>query len=422
MYQDLYNYLYENTKNRYIIELLQYEINKRIYYFGNNFINPWEKSCLDKNKIKQFITSKYKTLRSKSLINNHNLVLSDAYFTVNDELKKNCRVVVPWWTFKRNGIYLKDTRFQKLFYEINQVINNARLDELISEGFIKKITLFINAGEQLIVSHDFKAGIFSNDLGFYERIFIDILKKLNIPTFIFLHGLPARYNNIDDNRADYLIVWGDKIKENYIKAGVDSNKIIVSGHPAYSKPLKKKLKNSLDEVLVISKAMNGAPSISNDIILSDRGNCLLYLKLIQEILKEFGVKKAKLRIHPSENPDWYKANIDTGFFTIDRDNLINTLKKSTLVIGPTSTVFLESIYWGVNYLVFEPSINDIDLMNYPLVSPFDGTDNGIPVAKNLEEFKNILINKKSVESEILKDYISPEFDLSEVFSKIKYGK
>ena len=67
-----------------------------------------------------------------------------------------------------------------------------------------------------------------------ERMAIDAGKEMGIPTVVFLHGLPARYNKIDDNRANYLCVWGEGIKEQYINVGVDPDKILITGHPSFS--------------------------------------------------------------------------------------------------------------------------------------------------------------------------------------------
>jgi hypothetical protein len=82
------------------------------------------------------------------------------------------------------------------------------------------------------------------------------------------------------------------------------------------------------------------------------------------------------------------------------------------VIGPTSTVFLEALYYGVNYVCFEPSIEDIDLLNFPLVPPFDGSDERVPIAKNEDELEKIIKRKILVNLEVFDDYIKTPFDLS----------
>ena len=82
----------------------------------------------------------------------------------------------------------------------------------------------------------------------------------------------------------------------------------------------------------------------------------VYIYEIGKVLKELG-GKAKLRMHPSENPDWYAKFIDTKFFVIDQDKLSASLANSTLVIGPVSTLFIDAINFGVSYIVYEPVKN-----------------------------------------------------------------
>ena len=64
------------------------------------------------------------------------------------------------------------------------------------------------------------------------------------------------------------------------------------------------------------------------------------LHMIGKVLKELGA--VELRMHPSENPDWYAKFIDTKFL-IDQDKLSASLANSTLVIGPVSTLFIDAI-------------------------------------------------------------------------------
>jgi hypothetical protein len=226
-----------------------------------------------------------------------------------------------------------------------------------------------------------------------------------------LHGLPGRYNQIDDNRSDYLIVWGEKIREHYIKVGINPNKIFISGHPSYKQPELTKLKFSFDSVLILTKPLNGV-HMSDGVILGNRANLILYLYSVEKILKRFGIKSVRFRPHPSENASWYLKFINNNFYKVDKGNLSESIKKSTLIIGPTSTVFLESLYYGVNYVVYEPAIKNIDLINCPLVPPFDGTDSKIPVSNDETELEYILKNKIMVNPTCFNDYITTPFNLS----------
>jgi len=248
----------------------------------------------------------------------------------------------------------------------------------------------------------------------YEKMSVAIFKELGKKSFVFLHGLPGRYNNIDDNRADYLVVWGKKIKDLYVATGVDPDKIYISGHPGYGTYdfEKIKIRSGLDNILVLSKSMNGGQH-SDGVRLSDRGNLILYLLKIEAVLKSIGVKSVRFRPHPSENIRWYYQYIDKNFFKTDNSASISqSLRSSSMVIGPTSSVFIDSLMNGVNYMVFEPSIEKIDITNYPLVPPFDKSDPRVVVSFTEDELKTSLLNRDIVEISVLSDYVQDNFDIS----------
>lgn len=133
--------------------------------------------------------------------------------------------------------------------------------------------------------------------------------------------------------------------------------------------------------------------------------------MVQHVLESIGVKNVRFRPHPSENPNWYLKFIDLNFYSLDKEVLAVSLKESTLVIGPTSTLFLESLIFGVNYIVFEPLLsNGYTFDNFKPVPPFDNTDEKVPCASSLEGLLEILLSRKKVDTEILSDYCSTEFN------------
>lgn len=242
---------------------------------------------------------------------------------------------------------------------------------------------------------------------------------MKLPTFNFIHGLPGIYNSIDYNRTDYLVVWGESIKNNFVKVGFDPDKIIVNGHPKYNiLKLNHSLRFNLENILIITKSPNGS-QFSESVILGDRSNLIFYLLSIKKVLEKLGVKSVRLRPHPGENIDWYYKYIDKNFFTRDYQNLGTSLKYSTLVIGGTSTTFLEALIEGINYVVYEPSFENNKLIDgfFP-VAPFDGSDKKVPVAKSEDELDEILVKKKFVDVTVLGDYISNEFNTDVILKLI----
>lgn len=414
MKEDLYTYLYCSNASKFHIELLQYEINKRIFHHGENFRTPFPERFSLKNYLKDSLGLAYKIFNQKNITNKGPVILSNAYFTFNRELQKSgFQPFTPYWNVSKKAPYLKDLGFLIKTFLIDTKIKNSPFNEIVNDDFFNYIDDYRIAASKYIQNNNIASLIVCQDLGFHERLFIDIFKKLGRPTFMFTHGgIPVVYNGIDDNKADYLIVWGDAIKEKYITSGIDQNKILVSGHPNYQNYIHKKLRFSLDDILILTKAPQGAPSDSTKVTLFNRGIGIVYLLEIQELLMKLGVKKVRLRLHPSENPVWYCKYLDTNFFQIDRDDLTTSLTKSSLVIGGTSTVFLESIFNGVNYVVYEPTTSNDDIYGIPIRSPFNGADFRVPVFKNLLDLEIALQTKLSCNSDLIFDYFNSPFDIS----------
>lgn len=411
---NLLNFL-KSSKEMDGIELEEIEIllGEKIYYYGNHFISPANEF---KPSAKQILVEYLKLIYGLVLILFYKKyeidVVSSSYFDVNEELTKNgYGVARPPWSIKigypvAGGFIL----FFKTFVLKNK-IRKLSFNQLLDDNFHKLCLEYDQILESWIQKSNLKAIIVPNDVAFFERRLIRIAKKNNIPSFVFLHGLPGRYNLIDDNRTDYLIVWGDKIKDNYINTGFNPDKILVSGHPNYSLIGKKEIcPSSFDDILIITKSLNGNHH-SDGVVLGDRGNLILYLLSIEKVLKTFGVNKVRYRPHPSENINWYKQYLDSEFFIPDTYVLEDSINKATLIIGPTSTILLESLFRGKNYVIYELSDGEHDILNQKLVHPFDGSDEFIPVAKSEMELRLILKENRTVDPKILGQYFKASFDL-----------
>ncbi|MGD1003092.1 MAG: hypothetical protein ABR884_00760 [Minisyncoccia bacterium] len=421
----LFDYLKKNTEiDKSKLDLLKSELDRRIYFYGEHFKYPkersgWGKSMKSRAKdLSKDIYAGFFLSKGGKKTNKKN-ILSNAYFSVNDELaKQNFNVLRPMhkplpgeYSIAGNlGVY-------KNFLKINHYIRESDFKYLISEEFFAQLDSFIDQLTDYYRSMNMTSLIVYNDTLFFDLINIEIFKRLKKPSFIFSHGLPGRYNIYDENKTDYLVVWGKKIKENYVHVGFDPDKILISGHPFYKELPDAKLRNNLDNILVLSKPLDVAQS-KDKVRLSDRGNSIVYLYSIEKILKSLGVRSVRLRIHPQDDINWYYKFINRDFFAIDRDPLRISLGRSTLVIGPTSTVFLEAIYYGVNYLVYEPTVAGLDLSGYSLVPPFDGSDNKVPTANDEGSLKLLLKGKALVDRTIFNDYIDTPFNIRVITDRI----
>jgi hypothetical protein len=418
------------------LDYLHSELEKRVYYYGEHFKASYESEqflsywLIFFLEIGLFAFNKLKYGRKKP--DRRSKVLSNCYFGFNSKLEGEGfdSRSVPWESSRQQSVCsLKDFLRIQLF---KHKLRKYNFNRLLSAAFASEIDDIQDVLENMYAKARVKAIFLSNDVGFFERLTIDIAKKKGIKTFILMHGAAPRYiNTWMDNRTDYLLVFGHTFQERYARSGINKDKIIVVGHPRYSTMVEsvKPLRFGLEDVLVISKTIPGQPmQIKEGVIgrsgdtmrISDRGNSILYLNLLQESLQKFGVTQVRLRIHPSESEDWYKRFLDLSFFRFDAEPIVISLKAASLIIGPTSSTFLDAIFYGVNYLVFEPVYEDgLDVLNKGIGYPFDGTEEKIPAAKSIEKLEEILSSKKCIDTSILEEFISPKFSLDKVSDILK---
>jgi hypothetical protein len=405
------NFLKEK-KNYEYFDNLKFELDKRVYHYGEQFKTNNE----NRDTVINFLKKEFRILKAildcrKNATNFKNVAINNAYFGLIDELKAQnfTPLKVPWISsYNKIGLYFDLLRYEKF-------LSKTTFDDLIEEDSFNFYSEIKNKLLYYYSNKNIKILSIYNDTCTYERMSIDIFKELNKPSFIFLHGLPGRYNIIDENRSDYLIVWGKKIKENYIKNGFDENKIIISGHPNYKfyNLSKINIKMSFDNILILSKGANSFPQ-GNSVQLADRGNLILYLLEIEEVLKKKNIKHVTFRPHPSENINWYYKFISKDFFRPDATKDINkSINKSSLVIGPRSTSFINSLMNNINYIVYDPlDYENLDFINSQQVPPFDKTDERLVVCNSKDELLENLSKFSIVNKEILHDYIEPNFNLN----------
>ncbi|HME41637.1 MAG TPA: hypothetical protein VKF36_01010 [Syntrophorhabdales bacterium] len=399
-----------------ILYYLKYELDKKIYYYGEHFKNPVEGAPWLTRRLrmalKRFLVHAAGMLR-RNKRSTGGSILSNAYFTYGSELERlGFSVYSPPWNLRSPGTIYPDSGLAQAAFHIEQQFIERDYRTLIGKPFTEEVRRFKELLAGSISRKGMRALCVPNDLSFFHRISIDLFKEARLPTFLFLHGVPGRYNAVDDNTTDYLIVWGSRIKKLYIEAGVKPEKILVSGHPLYKEFQRTDLQFDIDDVLVLDKiCQEGAPSMSDRVILADRGNSVTYLMILQQVLSSLGVRSVRLRVHPAGNGNWYHKFVDSSFFVLDRLPLDESLRRATLVIGPTSSVLFEAMYYGKNYLLFEPQNEGRDLANFRPVPPFDGSDARIPLARDEKELEYLLRNKIRIDSSVWNDYIQTPFSI-----------
>lgn len=422
--------LLEYIKNEQIVsdetyDCLRYELDKHVYYYGGHFKRPTENVQTDKiEKLKYNLKTLSSTLignfSKKKLDKTMPLIISNSYFNLNKELSEiGFNVIQPPWVRNFNDWKYYDAELISLCIKIKKLFEFSPFNYLISSDFMNLLESFSNKFKSFIIKEKVCALFIPNDESFFENISIKIFKQLSLTSFIFLHGLPSRYNVIDENRSDYLIVWGKEQKKIYTRYGFDEKKIYIAGHPSYKTIPHEKIGFSLKSILVLTKTIPGSPH-SDGVILSDRGNLITYLLSIQKVLLRIGVKHVKLRPHPSESIEWYMKFLDKNFFIPDTSSINESLKQATLIIGPVSSVFLEALFFNVNYLVYEPRYNNgCSILNASIVPPFDGSDQRIPVAYDEDALLELLQKERCSDTDILPDFYQTPFDIGFIKSLIK---
>lgn len=260
---------------------------------------------------------------------------------------------------------------------------------------------------------DFDGLFVGNEEYFKCKLFIDAFKGIGIPTYNWSHGIDCTYEV--PMRVDYQLVWGKGVKDNLVRYGRNKDSIIVAGNIRYfDVPKSIHFRNSLEDVLVLTSVTvaNIRHSWEYEYFDKwDRSLLLTYIYSVEKVLKDVGIKHARLRPHPINNKLWLEKFIDTDFFSLDDLRLDKSLERASLAIGPNSSTFVEALRKGVTYLVYEPGDDGKNLLDTKLNPPFDGSDENLKVAFNEEQLKELIVNRYSCNQNILDKYIVP-FDIN----------
>ncbi|MCF6402230.1 hypothetical protein L3C95_05045 [Chitinophaga filiformis] len=401
------------------IDLLKLELDWHIYHYGAHFSRPKGSVVRAKIPLRSRLRNWYSANYQDHFSADKSNILSLIYFSgFNKHLEdEGYNLVSPYWAPHGRKV-AGNASIVKAYHEIDKHLRESSFSYLMGEQFQQQVASF----EQMVASYlrekDLRAALLFTGQLFYSKVVINCFRSMNRPSFILSHGLPAFYHHEAENNSDYLVVWGEQVRQNYLRAGLDPAKVLVAGHPSYSSIVKdKQIRFDLSDVLVLPKAMS-AHQHTYEAILGDRGNIIVYLLRVKAVLQKAGIKRARLRPHPSMSGNWLLQFVGTDFYYLDTLSLSDSLNKASLVVGPTSTLLLESIGHGVNYLVYEPvTAEGKDLTGYEIVPPFDGSDKDIPVAKTDEALHDLIKNKVVVNKKALEKYLRP-FDVSVIKNKL----
>lgn len=417
--------LFEDIQSTYSydkrnLEYLKPIIDRRFYFYGDHFKNAGKNDYFrdfSYGIILSIYVFVFSFLQNLYFIKkNKKIILSNSYFDFDNKFSSlyNQRISrLPWrYNFKFSNVYNR-----KLYNKIKKFkyhFDYANLEYLLSEDFAFKISELKNDFRHFLLNYNVTLIVLSQDEDFFEQVMIDVSKELGIKTVANVHGLQFYLNSKSWSRTDYLLVWGELSKLDFVRNNFDPSRIIVTGHPNNAGKIPETIRFGLENILVISNSLNGIRP-NDDLTLADRSNSIYYLRVIMRVLKKLSITKARVRIHPSENINFYKKNIDLDFYIIDTDTLDSSLSKTTLVIGPTSTVFFDSFKAGVYYLIFQLEFNGVDLINgYRIPGMYNGDNSKVPVAKSEKELVDLIISGNVMDTSILYEIGMNDFDLTQL--------
>ena len=342
--------------------------------------------------------------------------LSFTYFNYDELWEEDKNIIERFFPYpKRNSKYIPWNL--KLYYKY------ARLEyafSLNSFNYLSSPHFFDLIEDYQVYLHSFLDDsnydyfLLPNDLDFHPRLIVKYSKLRGKPTFIIAHGgMPSFYNGTIDNLSTYVSMWGKKQISGYLSNSYKPDKFFETGHPFYTID-RVDLKFSLDNVLVLTKSMNSV-TLLDEIVIEDPGMCLQYLYSIQNALESIGIKQVRLRLHPSENENWYKRYIDLNFFKFDNLDLMSSLTSSSTVIGPISTVFIDAILNNRNYTVYEPTIENKTIYGYSVQPPLDGIDKRVPIARSEAELIEILASRRGICPTVVPEFGGTPFDKDVLF-------
>lgn len=422
----LIKYLKENNQDpiiRKYVDFFKVELDWFIYNYGNHISSTHKRGRNPlKRRINQLIQSFSPTSIAKKSALAENNILSSLH--ISDNWVKSLGIQVYSSIFQPVGRknIIRNPESVSLLYRIHEAIRAGIFTDIYNSELFYRLEDNQHTVLKQYQQYNLSGLLLYTDQYFESKYLIDIFQKLSRPSMIISHGLPGIYSTDVDHRSDYLMVWGEKIKENYINlTGMSPDKIKVVGNPKYQSLRHfDSLRNSLEDVLVIPiSSILWHQHEWSEPKLVDRSMIILYLNQVQRVLQSFGVKSARFRPHPAINSRWVYGFLDKNFYHIDTESLQTSFNRSSLVIGATSTTFLEALMNGVNYLIFEPQDSDgKDLLRSYKVPPFDGSEKDLEIAQNPEDLRNLIKSKYISTPKVLDGYIQP-FDLSPIKEIIK---
>ena len=287
----------------------------------------------------------YKTY---SIIKKSGCILENYNSLVDKVLEKKISQAIENFTPKLNSLPSLNHFFQSFF----QIDNSSFWDsfrspflEICNKKFYDAIKE-IEITKKLFEKYNFSAIMLWTEVIFQEQILLNLAKQNGISVIFSQHGFEFDTNEMIKSmnyfrdfprKSDFAIVWGNMMKEWFVKNGLDDKKIKSLGSPYFSKLFLKKFKFKNDYVLLAcdGKAFDFVP---HELCVK---NVLAYkntIKKICEIVTKLN-KKLVIKPHPSKhsNEKEIAMEVNKNIQVIRGGDILPLIPSSSIVITTNIT-------------------------------------------------------------------------------------
>lgn len=219
---------------------------------------------------------------------------------------------------------------------INDYLSTNEVDSAVPQFWkdysLREQLLVITAFDNWLKSDDKPDAVFVlHENNFWTKPLSFLCDQLNIPCFAFQEGL-LRKKDQDDMRkqtyaAEYvkkLFVWGEDSKRQYLEAGVDEEKIVVSG-PPHLTAVGQRVENERKKVVYFLPLLQHY-----------YGNPQKDVEQLSAFCRKYDMEFV-VRPHPFEN------ELDVPFVTDKREDITSLILETDIALVQHSTTALECL-------------------------------------------------------------------------------
>lgn len=352
---------------------------------------------------------------SLDIIKNSNCILENDFTLLDkftqERIKKNEQIFL----LKLDSVFL--SKELESHFSLNQLsfwdAIKPLFFKLCKEQFLKAAKE-IELSKNLLKKYSFSKILFTNESGMAEQIILKLANQQKIPTYTLQHGLYCdtsemisenKFHRLLAKNSDYLISWGNTLKNYAIKNNINYNKIISLGSIFFDYLFQNKIttSNNSEIILLASDPLAFYRIIDHSIIQKEK-----YEKTITQICKTVfnNNKKLIIKTHPQKNQYEYEISkkIDPSIKVFHSGNIHSMIKSSDLVIvTDITTVILESMIMQkpVISIRMKEHYGKPEIFNYCPQINLNELDEWLDTYYNNSEIKSNLIKKGN---EFLKIY------------------